>query len=328
MKWDLLAVAIGLALVTGCATTTFDLQGHRGARGLAPENTLAAFAKALEIGVTTLELDVGVTLDGKVVVSHDPRLNPNITRAPNGEWLAEPGVIIRDVTYAELQTYDVGRIKPGTDYATTFASQQSVDGTHMPLLIDVFALANKAGNTRVRFNIETKISPLAPEQTWDPQRFTRQVITAIRDAKMESRVSLQSFDWRTLIIAQREAPAIPTVCLTAQQQFLDNIRANDGTPSPWTAGIGYEEHGSVPKMVKAAGCKAWSPYFGDVKEALLAEAKSLGLTVIVWTVNKPEDIDRMLDWKVDGIISDFPDRVRAAMDKRNLPLPAATPVKP
>src|SRR5689334_9427102 len=142
------------------ATRVLDIQGHRGARGLLPENTLPAFAKALAIGVTTLEMDCAITRDGVVVVSHDSTLNPDITRTPDGRWITGATPPIRDLSYAELARYDVGRIDPASEYARRFAGQQPVDGTRMPRLADVFALARKAGNEAVRFNIETKISPL------------------------------------------------------------------------------------------------------------------------------------------------------------------------
>src|SRR5690349_5307669 len=149
-------ISAAILVMTAAASHALDIQGHRGARGLAPENTLPAFARALSIGVTTLELDCAVTKDGVVVVSHDSTLNPDITRAPDGQWLRGEGPPIRDFTYDELQRYDVGRIKPGSAYEKRFAQQQAVDGTRMPRLSDVFALARRAANNHVRFNIETK----------------------------------------------------------------------------------------------------------------------------------------------------------------------------
>ena len=141
---------------------------------------------------------------------------------------------------------------------------------------------------------------------------------------MAARSSIQSFDWRTLKVVQAEAPEIPTVYLTAQQKWLDNVAPG----SAWTAGMQIERHGSVPKMIKAAGGHTWSPFFADLDAAKLAEAKSLGLAVVVWTVNEPADIARMLALGVDGIISDRPDLVRMEMQKRGMPLPVATPVVP
>lgn len=304
----------------------FDLQGHRGARGLAPENTLPGFATTLGLGVHTLELDVGVTRDGVVVVSHDPALNPMITRGPDGAFLRESGPRIRDLSFADLQRYDVGRLQPGTRYAATYPEQTPVDGARIPALAEVFALVKKAGNTTVRLSIETKLNPLAPDDTPGPEDFARRVIAAIRDAGLAGRSSIQSFDWRTLQVVQREAPEIATVYLTARQRWLDNLA---GDPSPWTAGFRLAGHGgSVPRLVHAAGGRTWSSYFGDLDAAQVGEAKALGLTVLAWTVNTPADIARVMDLGVDGIISDRPDLVRAEMARRGMALPLATPVVP
>lgn len=339
----IVAVLAGAACLLPAAQA-FDLQGHRGARGLAPENTLPAFARALSIGVTTLELDAGLTKDGVLVVSHDPALNPDITRGPDGAFLAARGPLIWHSTVEELQRYDVGRINPASRYAQTFATQQPVDGTRLPRLAEVFALAARAGARDMRFNIETKIDPRQPEATAAPEPFARALIAAIRGAGLTRRATIQSFDWRTLQVVQREAPEIDTVYLSAQQRWLDNIGAGAGgapgtTPAAgagasaapagsWTAGLRIADHGSVPKMVKAAGGKVWSPHFGDLTPALREEARALGLPVVVWTVNEPAAIARMLDLGVDGIISDRPDLVREEMARRRMALPKAWPVTP
>lgn len=296
------------------AAFSLDLQGHRGARGLLPENTLPAFARALELGMTTLELDCAITRDGVIVVSHDSSLNPDITRGPDGEWLANEGPVIWHLTYDELKRYDVGRIRPGSAYALRFPRQQPVDGARIPKLAEVFALAQNAGRGPVRFNIETKLSPLAPERTPAPDDFARRLIAEIRAHGMASRVTIQSFDWRTLQVVQREAPEIPTVYLTAQQDFMDNIRAKEAA-SPWTAGLHISRFGgSIPRMVKAAGGAVWSPYYREVTRENLAEAHALGLKVVVWTVNREADIRRMIELGVDGIISDYPDLLRKMAD--------------
>jgi glycerophosphoryl diester phosphodiesterase len=324
-RWRVAGLVMLLALASPAAA--FDLQGHRGARGLAPENTLPAFARALSIGVTTLELDVGVTRDGVVVVSHERTLNPDLTRDAQGHWLDARGPAIHDLTYAELERYDVGRAKPGTRHARRFAQQEAADGAHIPRLADVFALAERAGNRSVRFNIETKLDPMRPTETLAPEPFARALIAEIRKAKLTGRATVQSFDWRTLAVVQREAPEIGTVYLSAQQNWLDNIGAGSAVGSPWTAGLRYAQYGSVPRMVQAAGGRVWSPYHGDLSAALLAEAHRLGLQVIVWTVDDPARIAALMDLGVDGIISDYPERVRAEMQKRGLPLPAATPAR-
>ena len=325
----MLLMVIGLLSIGGTAPAlALDLQGHRGARGLAPENTLPAFATALSLGVTTLELDTGITKDGVVVIAHDPALNPDLTREKNGAWLERRGPAIQALTLAELQQYDVGRLKPGTEYAKRYPQQKPVDGTRIPRLADLFALVGKSGNAQVRFNIETKISPLEPGETPDPERFARRLVDAIRQEGMAARTTIQSFDWRTLQAVQRIAPEILTAYLTAQQKFLDNIAVDKLAGSPWTAGFQYRDHGSVPKMIRAAGGKIWSPFYGDLSEGRLKEARDLGLTVVVWTVSDPAHIKKILDLGADGIISDRPDLVRQIMAERGMTLPLATPIAP
>ena len=292
----------------------FDLQGHRGARGLAPENTLPSFQKALDLGVTTLECDMAITKDGVVVIYHDQWLNPDITRGPDGTWLDKRGPAIADLTFDELQRYDVGRIKPGTEYAKTFAEQQPVDGTRIPRLADLFKLVRESGNTRVQFDCETKISPLEPGASLPAEAFARRVIQEIRDGGMARRTMVQSFDWRTLQVVQQAAPEIRTLYLTSPRTLA---RAADGSASPWLAGFEPERHGgSVPKAVHAAGGRLWAPNHTFLTPALRAEARALGIKVIPWTVNEPAMINKLLDLQVDGIISDRPDVVQTELRKR------------
>ena len=315
-----------LALPAGAQD--FDLQGHRGARGLAPGNTLAGFARALAVGVSTLELDCGVTKDGVVVVSHDRLLNPDHTRDAASNFLAAPGPAIVDLTYEELRQYDVGRIRPGSEYAAAFPEQVPVDGERIPRLADVFALVAKSGNDAVRFNIETKIDPAHPEQSLSPLGFARALEAVIRESGMVSRVSVQSFDWRTLRLLGTLAPDIALVALTDQQEGEDTIEVGRPGPSAWLGELDVDDHGgSVPKLVQALGAKTWSPHALDLTPARLAEAHSLGLSVIPWTVNDPAGMERAIALGVDGLITDYPDRLRAVMQAKGMALPAPTPVR-
>jgi glycerophosphoryl diester phosphodiesterase len=310
-----------LFLLAMTHATAFDLQGHRGARGLAPENTLAAFAKALQIGVTTLETDLAVTKDGAIVLSHDPVLNPDIVRAPDGTWLAAPGPAIHSLTLAELRAFDVGRIKPGTKYAQRFGRQTPADGARIPTLAELFTLAQASGKSP-RFNIETKLSPEKPGETPDPGTFVRLVVEAVRAAKLTSRTTLQSFDWRTLRIARRAAPEIATACLTYEATLRDAVDAEGRRPSPWLAGLDPLDYaGSVPRLVAAAGCGIWSPQFKEISSASVAEAHALGLKVVPWTVNAEAEMARVIDLGVDGLITDYPDRARSVMQAKGIALP-------
>jgi glycerophosphoryl diester phosphodiesterase len=311
-RWLLLAT-----LLFTTAAHAFDLQGHRGARGLEPENTLAAFERALAIGVTTLEMDAAITADGVVVVSHDPALNPALTRDAKGDWLKSRGPLIKSMTFAELQSYDVGRIDPSSAYGRQFPAQQARDGQRLPKLAAVFARVKDLGADTVRFDIETKVFPTRPDDTLAPEPFVRALLGVIRDAGMTRRVMIQSFDWRTLKLVQQLEPGMETMYLTVRGRNFDNL--DGGT---WTGGLLLRDFASVGHMVKAAGGTIWAPAFADLSAEAVKGAQQLGLKVIPWTVNQPADAERLIDWGVDGLISDYPDRMREVLQRRGIAMPA------
>ena len=322
------AAIVVVSVVLSSAAGAFDLQGHRGARGLAPENTLPAFATALSIAVTTLELDLAMSSDGILVVSHDSRLNPDHTRGPDGTFLAGEGPAIRSLTLAQLQRYDVGRLKPGTAYAAAFPEQRGMDGVRIPTLMEVFDLVRQAKADHVRFNIETKLTPTSGADTPDPETFAAAVARAVREADLAARVSIQSFDWRTLAILRRIAPEIERVCLSIDEGSGDTLQRGQPGASPWTAGLDIDDFGgSAPRLVAAAGCSVWSPNQRNVTAASLAEAQALGVKVIPWTANERPDMERLIQMGVAGIITDYPDRLRAVMAERDIPLPPAVPMR-
>jgi len=313
---------IAAAMIASGGASAFDLQGHRGARGLAPENTIRAFTRALEIGVTTLELDLAMTRDGVLVVSHDSRLNPVHTRGPDGQFLTREGPAIHALTFEEVQRYDVGRIKPGTPYAQRFSQQQGADGVRIPALREVFDLVRRAKADHIRFNIETKLTPTSGSDTPDPETFAAALAKSLRAAGLTSRATIQSFDWRTLVAMRAIAPEIERVCLTIEDADEDNLQGGKPGPSPWTAGLDIDDvGGSAPRLAAAAGCAIWSPYFRNLTAERVAESRALRLKVIPWTVNDRAEMERLIDLGVDGIISDFPDRLRAALAGKNIPLP-------
>ena len=316
-----------LAFLGASGAQAFDLEAHRGGRALWPENTLPAFANALSLGVDTLELDLAVTKDGAIVVSHDSRLNPDIARDSNGAYVVPPGLPFVQLTLDDVKRYDVGQIRPGSKYATTFSDQRAIPGARIPTLAEVFALVRKSGNTSVRLNIETKINPNAPADTVSPEVFVARLLTLLREEAFVDRVVVQSFDWRTLQLVQKQAPQIPTVYLTQQQGTDPNVRVDGATP--WTAGFNPADHGgSVPRTIKAAGGQIWSPLFYDVTAVAVAEAHGLALTVVPWTVNTEEDMGRLIDMGVDGLISDRPDLLRKVAQAKGKTLPAPAAVTP
>jgi glycerophosphoryl diester phosphodiesterase len=307
-----------LAIVLAAQAHAFDLQAHRGGRGLMPENTLASFENAIAIGVTTLELDIAITADGVPVISHDPYLNPAIARDRQGRWLESAGPLIRSLTLRELQEYDVGRLNPRLDYGKAFSAQQPRDGLHIPTLASLFQRVRELGASDVRFDIETKVFPDKPANTLPPDEFARTLLAVIRDAGMTERVMIQSFDWRTLKLVRGMEPGMRTVYLTVQ-----SVTSNNVADSRWTGGLQLADYPSVAHMVKAAGGNVWAPNFNSIDESAVKGAQRLGLQVIPWTVNAVADMRRLMDWGVDGIITDYPDRLRELMRERSVPLPPA-----
>jgi glycerophosphoryl diester phosphodiesterase len=289
-----------------------DREGHRGARGLAPENTLDAFARALELGVDTLEMDTMLTADDVLVIHHDEHLNPDITRDATGAWLTGTGPAVRTLLLAQLETYDVGRIRPGTAYATRFPDQRGRDGVRIPTLEQVIELAERRSGGRVRYNIEIKTTPGKPDDTAPPEHVAALLVDAVHRWGIAPRVTIQSFDIRGLRRVAELAPELPRSCLTDAKTIGAGV-------SPWMLLDVAAFGGSVPRLVKAAGCTVWSPNQLTLTRAHVAEAHALGLRVLPWTVNEPSAIERVIAWGVDGVISDFPDRLpRGRAEPRGL----------
>jgi len=316
-----LAAALLTAAIVPPPASAFDLQGHRGARGLRPENTLAAFSLALATGVTTIETDLAVTKDDVLVISHDPFLNPVVVRGADGRWLSGKGPPIHSLTLAELQRYDIGRLDPASAYARSLPEQRAEDGERFPTLEQLIALV-KGASRPVRLNLETKIAPDGSFATVDAETFAALTVDAIRKAGLEREATIQSFDWRTLVAARKRAPDIATVCLTIESERDDTVRRRADTPSPWLAGFDLRTvDGSLPRLVKAAGCATWSPFWRNVAKENVEESHALGLAVLPWTVNEPREMARLIDLGVDGLITDYPDRARRVMADKGMPLP-------
>jgi glycerophosphoryl diester phosphodiesterase len=255
--------------------------GHRGAAGLAPENTLAAFARAWKIGVDAVELDVLLSADGEVVVHHDYRLNPEMTRSASGDWLnGSLGPAIKNLTLAQLKTYDVGRLKPGTVYWRRYPQQQPVDRACIPTLSEVIAAYKTLSNGSSRLWLEIKTSPEEPELSDSPEDVTEAVMQVLASENVLDHVRILSFDWRALAHVRKLAPDIQTIYLSCTGATMDNIKTGSQGPSPWTAGLNVNDYnGSIPRIVKAAGGCSWAPDRRYLSPEMLAEAHRLGIRV-------------------------------------------------
>ena len=291
-----------------------EIHGHRGVRGLLPENTLPAFERAIALGVDALEFDVCMTRDGVAVVHHDTALNTDHTRDAGGAWLEPPGALLRDLDAAALSGLDVGRARPGSRTSLRFPHQEPRDGARIPTLAEVLALGRQPGAGSVRFNVEIKLSPLEPDETAGPEALAQAVAAALRVEGMTGRATVQSFDWRVLRELRRLAPELSIACLTSERGWRDTVLRGRAEPSPWTAGLSVDEHGgSVPRLVRRFGRAEWMPFHTDLTADALAEARTLGLRVIVWTVNEVSDMQALAGLGVDGIVTDYPDRAIEAL---------------
>lgn len=289
-------------------TATFERIGHRGARGLFPENTIEGFRQAAPM-VDRIELDIGLTADDVVVVSHDPALNPDLTRDPDAAWLAGRPLFLRQLTACQVARFDVGRIRPGSPYAALFSDQAPIDGAHVPSLADVLAAFPKKPLT-----LELKTFPDQPGWTAAPAHMADRVLAEIEAANTLASITIESFDWRGprhLRSRPRPDRGLTWAWLTSPATIAAAALWWDG-PTPMDFG------GSVPRAVAAEGGAGdtWSPWFKDLTRDQVAEAQGLGLRVVPWTVNRRHDIDRLIGWGVDGIISDYPDRFPVSPNRK------------
>lgn len=308
------------AIKTNERNGSFDLQSHRGGRGEWTEESLAAFANSLKLGVTTLELDTHLTSDGKVIVWHDDTIQADKCRdtAP-----ATPG----DTQYpyvgdrvAELSLTQVKTLDCGFTQLKGYPEQDVIKGNRIAELKDVFGLVRDADAKKVLFNIETKVED-GRSGGEGMVALTKAVVTEIYTAGMAGRSTVQSFDWSSLNLTKKIAPQLPLVALSSGDAWLEV-----GKPgaSPNLGGIDIDTYGgSLAKAAAAQGYDAISPTFRSVTPGMIAEAHELGLPVVPWTVNTTADMNRLMDLGVDGIISDYPTRLRTVMEERGMKLPKA-----
>lgn len=282
---------------------------HRGGAGLRPENTLSSFKYGCELGADAIEFDVLATADGHLVVHHDYKLNPAIARAADGSWISSSAPpAIKDLTLAQLKSYDVGRLKPGTPYAAQYPEQVAADGERIPTFNEAIGLLKESSNLSTRLFVEIKTSPEEPDLALPPEDISNRVVGLVREAGIADRTSILSFDWRNLMHIQKIAPEIMTVFLTIDTPRSSNLKPGQIEPSPWLAGIDIKTfNGSAPKAVRAAGGGIWAPFYRNLNSENLAEARQSGLTVAVWTPDTPEDLLQMINMKVDAITTNRPD---------------------
>jgi len=278
----LLAVLCFAIVISPAADTNRILvHGHRGARAMRPENTIPAYEYAIKAGVDALEMDMAVTKDNVIVISHDPILHGPVCTGP------QDSSVIHELTLAEVRQWDCGAVQN-----PHFPKQQAVPGTRMPTLDEVLSLSTQ-GN--FEYNIETKSFPDKPEYTPAPEEFVRLFLEQVRKHHLEKRVMLQSFDFRTLVAARKMAPEIRRSALTE-----------------------FDKRDFVAIAQEAGQAQIISPNYNLVTKEKVQVAHKAGLQVVPWTVNTPADWDKMIDAGVDAIISDDPAALIAYLKSKGL----------
>lgn len=285
MKWILLLLSLATALLAQPQQDRKRIlvEGHRGARWVLPENTIPSFRHAIEVGADLIELDIGVTKDNAIVVSHDLEIKPAICKAPDGF----PRVI-RQLTLAQIKQFDCGwAANPD------FPGQRAMPGTRMPTLAEVFSELAPLGS--FHFNVEMKSNTSRPELTPAPEDFVNLLVAEIKKAGMEHRVIVQSFDFNLMHILGRVAPGIPRAALFG------------------VGGI------SFPEIAKQAGdVPVVAPNQHAVTPEKVREAHAAGLKVVPYTANTIDEWQRLVDAGVDGIITDNPEGLIQFLKRANL----------
>lgn len=309
----------------------FDLQAHRGGRGMTIEESLPGFAKAIELGVTTLELDIALTADKRPLIWHDPIIQAEKCADTAPAFPGDPrfpyvGKLVHDLTYDQIHTLDCGR------KLAEFPAAQELPGNRIATLPELFDLVKSHPGAfgTVRYNVETKIEAAHPEQSATPREFVDVILGAVEQAGAIGKVEIQSFDWSSLPLVKARNANIPTVALYDETTFAPN--------SPWLGPIRYEEHAGDPlDAIKALGADISSPAYVDpwnidakvgdkyfkltTTAEYVREAHGFGIRVIPWTVNDKATIGLALDQGVDGLITDYPNRARDVMQEKGYPLP-------
>lgn len=259
------------------------VEGHRGARWVLPENTIPGLHHAMEMGADVLELDLSVTKDNVLVLSHDSVMNPAICKGPEGM-----SRVIRELTLAELKQFDCGWApNPG------FPAQQAIPGTRMPTLEEVFQEFLPIEG--VEFNIETKIDPRSPERAPSPEEFSRLLVEMVRKYKQEERVIVQSFDFRTLHAVKALAPELRRSAL-----------------------VGMGDESFVATAKRAGDAPIVSPHLRLITPAKVKEAQAAGIRIVAWTANTPAEWQALVDAGVDSIITDNPQGLVIYLEERKL----------
>ena len=286
--------------------------GHRGARGLYPENSMMGFEATINDGTTLLEFDVGFTADGVPVITHDHHLHTATFRGPDGKFI-KSRIKVCDLTSAELLNYQIGYLDRTSAYGKRFPNRVQIEGERVPRLLDLLTLAAKPGHESVYLLLEIKSDPDFRADTTYRTNMIDKIIKDVRKSGLSKRTLLHSFDWDLLADCQKVAPDIPNSYLS---KLPNDKKLSKNDPTVLVAPNFEGQKHRIVELVSERGGGLWCPYVKDVTARDVNRAKELGLVIAVWTVNSIKDINDMIKLGVDAIVTDYPDRVqRQLLDK-------------
>ena len=294
------------------------IYGHRGARGDLPENTLESFKYLFDNDINAYETDILISKDLIPVITHDFRLDPSLTKDKEGNWIKDENIKIFDLTYDEILKFDVGSLNKLTRYGRRFVNQRSLENQKIPKLSELLELSSKNVLQNLLINLEIKSTPDEKNLTPDPKDLVQIVLNEINNSNLKDKIIISSFDWRILREVKKQSPEIPRAYLTFQQEKGMKIKKTIYSKSPWIDHIPLTIVYDLPKIIKELGGSAWHPYYKDINKKAVKDAHDNNLPVNVWTVNDEDDMLKMIEYGVDGIMTDYPLRLKNLCEKRSI----------
>ncbi len=294
------------------------IYGHRGARGDLPENTLESFKYLFENNINAYETDILISKDLIPVITHDFRLEPSFTKDSEGNWIEDENIKIFDLTYEELLKFDVGSINKLSRYGRRFVNQKPLENQRIPKLSELLDLSSKNKSENLLINLEIKSTPDEENLTPAPEDTVKLIVNEINKSNLKDQIIVSSFDWRTLTEIKNQYPEISRAYLTYQQVRGMKIKKTIYNRSPWMSFLPFYEDHELPKIIKSQGGKAWHPYRKDITKKLVDISHQEDLPVNVWTVNEEYEMLKMMEFGVDGIMTDYPLRLKELCEKENI----------
>ncbi len=294
------------------------IYGHRGARGDLPENTLDSFKYLFENNINAYETDILISKDLIPVITHDFRLDPSFTKDEEGDWITDENIKIFDLTYNEISKFDVGSLNKLTRYGRRFLNQRSLENQKIPKLDELLELSSKNLSKDTIINLEIKSTPDEKNLTPNPKEMVQIVLNDIKKSNLQDKIIISSFDWRILREVKNQSPEISRAYLTFQQEKGLKIKKTIYSKSPWIDHIPLTIVYDLPKIIKELGGSAWHPYYKDINKKAVKDAHDYNLPVNVWTVNDEYNMLKMIEYEVDGIMTDYPLKLKELCDKKNI----------